>query len=97
MNWMPNKINALESTMPVAATHPKSGGKAPGTAPTKTATGPTLFNGVYRKLYNIIETTDRKVVKGLVNWCKITSPRAPRIKERIMDSLIVTFPVGKGL
>jgi hypothetical protein len=46
MNCIPKIINASWVICPVAAIHPNNGGKAPGIAPTNTAMGPTLFNGV---------------------------------------------------
>ena len=46
MNWILKIIMASMEILPVKATQPIRGGKAPGIAPIKTAIGPTLFNGV---------------------------------------------------
>ena len=59
-------INASYVIAPVAAVQPKSGGIAPGIAPTNTAIGPTLFSGVYAKTYNTMLSTPKNVVSGLV-------------------------------
>ena len=40
---------ASKLMLPVAATQPMSGGRAPGMAPTNTAIGPTRFKGVKTK------------------------------------------------
>ncbi len=52
-------INASVDKLPVAATQPIKGGKAPGKAPTKTAIDPFLLRGVYTKEYN---TKDKKEI-----------------------------------
>ena len=50
INCTKNKTPATRSNFPVAATAPNIGGIAPGKAPTKTAQGVNLFNGVYDEL-----------------------------------------------
>ena len=81
---------------PVAAVHPKSGGNAPGIAPTKTAMGPTLFSGVYTKLYKIMERIDSSVVNRLVNSSNMITPVDKQIIQNAMASLTDRRPVGKG-
>ena len=66
MNCIPKMINASCDITPVAAVQPNRGGNAPGIAPTKTAIGPTRFNGVYTKLYSTMESIESAVVSGLV-------------------------------
>src|SRR6185369_9948710 len=93
---MPKMIMASCVICPVAAVHPSNGGNAPGNAPTKTAMGPTRFNGVYTKQYNTIETMDNTNVNGLVNLHNKTRLINPQIPAKIKASETVRRNVGSG-
>ena len=46
---MPNRTSAGSVTSPVAALHPITGGRAPGTAPTSVDSDVRVLSGVYTK------------------------------------------------
>ncbi len=70
LNWGNLLLLSLGGTLvsgaSVSITHPNNGGNAPGIAPINTAIGPTLFMGVYTKLYNIKDIKDSRTVNGFV-------------------------------
>ncbi len=96
MNCIPKIISASCDIAPVAAVHPKSGGNAPGMAPTNTAMGPTRFKGVYTKLYSTIDKIDNDVVSQLVNTMRIPAPTKKQTTAKTMLSLIESLFVGNG-
>ena len=96
-NKKQNIANVWLVTVPVAAIHPPTGGRAPGIAPIKVFHSDLCFMGVYTKRYTEIVINDNSPEYILTIIPSSNTPAVEAIIPNIRAPFGVILPDGNGL